>query len=91
MDKVQRRVHFEGTVQGVGFRYTACRIAGNYDLGGYVRNLPDGRVECVMEGTQAEIAAFVDDLAQAMGGYIRRQNQQVMPYSGKFDSFSVMF
>jgi acylphosphatase len=45
MDKQQRTVRFSGMVQGVGFRYTACRIAGRYDVTGYVKNLHDGSVE----------------------------------------------
>ncbi len=76
-------------VQGVGFRYTACRIAGRYDVTGYVKNLHDGSVECLVEGDAAEIDTFVEELSQEMSGYIRRQTQQVDRYSGRYKSFGV--
>jgi acylphosphatase len=56
---VCRRVLYVGRVQGVGFRYTALRIARGFSIAGYVRNLRDGRVELVAEGEAAEVSAFV--------------------------------
>lgn len=56
------QVFYEGRVQGVGFRYTARRVAAGFDVAGYVRNLPDGRVELVASGEQDE----VDDFLAAM-------------------------
>ncbi len=44
------RLLVSGRVQGVGFRYWTVRQAGELGLGGYVRNLPDGRVEVVASG-----------------------------------------
>jgi len=87
----QRIIHFLGSVQGVGFRYTACRVAGGYDVTGFVRNLPDGRVECLVEGEAAEIDAFLADLADRMKHYIRSHTQQTAPYSGRYQSFGVSF
>ncbi len=87
----QRIVHFSGDVQGVGFRYTAIRTAGAFDVTGYVRNLPDGRVECVVEGQDDEIEAFLTELTERMGRHVRRKEQQIAPYSGLFDSFDVRF
>ena len=91
MGNEQRFVRFFGVVQGVGFRYTACRAAGGHDVAGYVRNLPDGSVECLTEGSSAEIEAFLGDLQRRMKGYIQRQTQQTAPYSGGFRSFNVRF
>ncbi len=48
------RVLYEGRVQGVGFRYLARRIAAGFDVTGYVRNLPDGRVELLASGEAEE-------------------------------------
>lgn len=85
----QRIVHFSGQVQGVGFRYTACRIAGHYDVTGYVRNLGDGQVEAVVEGLPAQIDAFIGELSETMAYYIRNVTQQKAPASGRFHSFGV--
>ena len=52
--RVGRLVLFSGRVQGVGFRYTACHIARHFTVTGYVRNLPDGRVELLAEGNPEE-------------------------------------
>ncbi len=87
----QRNIFFSGSVQGVGFRYTACRIASGYDLTGYVRNLPDGRVECLVEGPTAEIEAFRDELHRAMQNYIASRTEQTAPFTGRLGPFTVRF
>ena len=51
---------YTGHVQGVGFRYTTHSIARSHNVAGYVRNLPDGRVELVAEGNRQELDAFLD-------------------------------
>ncbi|MEA2592009.1 MAG: acylphosphatase [Actinomycetota bacterium] len=71
MSTMRRRVHYSGGVQGVGFRYTSRRLAQDYAVGGYVRNLPDGRVELVAEGDQAEVEAFLEAIRQRLGDHIR--------------------
>ena len=81
--------HFTGRVQGVGFRYTAQNIALRYDVAGYVRNLPDGRVEVVMEGADVEIDALIDSLKQKMNCYIQRLDLQLDPPTGEFNRFSI--
>src|SRR5471030_2081507 len=48
------KVFYSGRVQGVGFRYTARTVAAGFEITGYVRNLPDGRVELVAEGDDSE-------------------------------------
>lgn len=53
-----------GQVQGVGFRFFTQARAARHGLGGYVRNLPDGRVEVFATGAREALAAFVRDLQQ---------------------------
>jgi acylphosphatase len=48
----QVRVRYEGEVQGVGFRYTARKIAGQLNVVGGAENLGDGSVELVAEGPE---------------------------------------
>ena len=91
MANEQRIVTLSGSVQGVGFRYTACRVAEAFDVTGTVRNLPDGRVECVVEGAAEEIDAFLSDLSGRMGGYIRGQGEQRAPFTGRFTTFGVRY
>ena len=91
MDQQRRTVRFFGCVQGVGFRYTARQIAGSYNIAGYIRNLSDGSVESVIEGSKPEIDAFLADLSGRMTGYIDRTNQQTADYVGEFSDFTVKF
>ena len=66
-----KRIHYWGTVQGVGFRMTARRIAQQFAVTGYVRNLPDGKVELVVAGESAEVNEFLGALASRMASYIQ--------------------
>jgi acylphosphatase len=61
--RVARRYLVSGEVQGVGFRFFAQRVAARHQVVGYVRNLPDGRVEAHAEGTPEGIEGFKHDLA----------------------------
>ncbi|MDY7011121.1 MAG: acylphosphatase, partial [Planctomycetota bacterium] len=75
MSRQCRLIHFSGIVQGVGFRYTARRLSERFDVTGYVKNLPDGRVEVVVEGPSDQIDAFVQAVSDRMGHYIRQTDQ----------------
>ena len=54
------RVTVDGRVQGVFYRATCARLARDAGVGGHVRNLPDGRVEAVFEGPDAEVDRLVE-------------------------------
>ena len=56
---IRRRVVVTGDVQGVYFRDTCRRVAGSERVTGWVRNLPDGRVEAAFEGTPDAVARLV--------------------------------
>ena len=62
ISRVTERIVFTGRVQGVGFRYTTQSIAKRYEVNGFVRNLPDGRVEIEAEGDRALLTAFVEEV-----------------------------
>lgn len=63
--------YFTGRVQGVGFRYTTARLAKQFAVAGYVMNLPDGRVELVVEGEPAQVRGLLDAVKEKMGCHIR--------------------
>lgn len=61
-----RHVYFNGRVQGVGFRYSTKRIASGFEVTGWVKNLPDGRVELFAQAAEAaEIDAFLEDIQRS--------------------------
>ena len=86
---LRKTVHYRGHVQGVGFRYTTQGIAKRYEVNGYVRNLPDGQVELVVEGEKHELAAFLDDVRERMMSYIRDERVDTQPASGQFAGFEI--
>lgn len=59
MERVRARVLIAGRVQGVGFRAAMRDKARAAGLEGWVRNLPDGRVEAVFEGTRSAVQRLV--------------------------------
>jgi acylphosphatase len=88
---IAKRVYFDGEVQGVGFRYTAVRIASTRGIAGYVKNLSDGRVEILAEGPEAEVDSFIEEVRREMGSYIREMNTDIVPVSGNYKRFVVRY
>ncbi len=80
---------FSGNVQGVGFRYTAMNIAQSYDVVGYVRNVSDGRVELVIEGSEADCQGLVSEVKQHMGDFISDVQITESLATGEFSRFSI--
>jgi len=85
----RRTVYYSGRVQGVGFRYTAAATAQGYDVQGFVKNLPDGRVELVVEGSRVEVVNFLSALAERMEAYIQRAATDIGAATGEFDAFEI--
>lgn len=87
----RRTVHYTGRVQGVGFRYTTQRTAGRFDVTGFVRNLPDGRVEMIAEGSPDELDRFQQAVADAMEGHITKADVSAGRATGEFRGFTIAF
>lgn len=85
---VCKRVIYTGRVQGVGFRYTAQRVAQGFSVTGYVKNLPNGAVELVAEGEADIVQMFLAAVAQRMAGYITEARESDASRSG-FRDFSI--
>ncbi len=58
-EKVRMALEFSGCVQGVGFRYRMCQAARKFNLTGWVRNEPDGRVTAEVQGSRRAIDAML--------------------------------
>ncbi|MCC6931845.1 MAG: acylphosphatase [Deltaproteobacteria bacterium] len=85
------RVYVSGRVQGVCFRACTCNEAFRFGVGGYARNLHDGRVEVVMEGTEAQLNQLLEYIkegpvhAHVSGVEIIEEGP-----TGEFSQFSVV-
>jgi acylphosphatase len=82
MKAERRTIHFGGRVQGVGFRATTVHLAADLPLAGTVQNLPDGRVQLIVEGPPRQINALVARLREHFDRLLRTVEQDVGPASG---------
>ena len=90
MELERSEIYFSGRVQGVGFRYTTLRMASNYDVTGFVKNLPDGRVLLVAEGRRDEVDSFVSSVQREMAENIVSCDSSHSDYLGEFDGFQIV-
>jgi acylphosphatase len=88
-DTQRREILYRGMVQGVGFRFTASRMAARFQVTGFVENLADGRVRLVAEGDTPQIEGFLAAIQDALGAYIDGEEQTTGAPTYTFRSFSV--
>ena len=86
---VRAHIHFSGTVQGVGFRYTTQSFAQQIALTGWVKNLADGRVEAVVEGPKEQVEVLLGRLKAQFGGFIHDQQVVWLEPKGEFNQFLI--
>jgi len=91
MDQTAKHVIFRGHVQGIGFRYTAREIAHQYNVTGFVRNLPDGTVEMLIQGPAQEIDNCIREIQDSFEGHIRDTRIEDTPYNPRYIDFRVAF
>lgn len=89
MSDMTEQILFSGQVQGVGFRWTTERIASRLPLRGFVRNLPDGRVEAVVAGSAANIQQLIEKLQERFGSGITDIQRQTLEGANDFSSFAI--
>lgn len=90
MDKVEMRAYLGGRVQGVGLRYTALDHAKKLKVVGFVRNLPDGRVEIIAQGSKQTLEQFLELLkTQAGSAKVTEVELDYFPASQAFEKFSI--
>ena len=89
MERIQ--VFYSGRVQGVGFRFTVQRLAEDLGLRGWVKNLPDGRVELVCEGERQDLEQVLARIDGEFRGYLRQKNVSWLAFSGGLDNFEIRF
>ena len=83
---IRLRLRFRGLVQGVGFRWRACRAARSAGATGWVRNEGDGSVTMELQGTFSQIDAVIAALDRGL--YIRIEETErfaIPPETGERD------
>jgi acylphosphatase len=88
--RMARRFVVSGRVQGVGFRYFTQDVALREGATGWVRNLPDGRVEAHVEGEVEAVSRVERALRAGPGGArVATVTVNVEDVTGAYDTFSV--
>ena len=81
-----------GAVQGVGFRYFAMNAAHGLGVTGWVRNLYDGSVQVVAEGSRQDLEKLLQILRQGpLSGRVDEVRDSWFEFQGEFDRFEVRF
>ena len=89
-----RRLHLlvEGRVQGIGFRFTTVEIASGFPVTGFVRNLPHGDVEIVVEGPVDAVSDLLSAIQRSrLFRYVIRQHTLWSAATGEFRDFSIRY
>lgn len=78
-------------VQGVFFRVNTQRCAEGMGLTGWVRNLPDGRVEAVFEGEETKVRQAIEWCATKQpNAKVRSKEVELSEFKGEFEMFSII-
>jgi acylphosphatase len=85
-----KMVYYSGDVQGVGFRATTVRIARDHPVSGWIKNLADGRVQLLVEGTDEAIDKFLKAIRDYWKADIKKEEAKDQEPTGKFKAFEIM-
>jgi acylphosphatase len=90
MERQRLQVLYTGHVQGVGFRYTVKSLASGFEVTGTIRNLSDGRVELVAQGTKNELKAFAQAIRDSgLGRLIADEQPSWSEARDEFRGFTI--
>ncbi len=90
VNRTRMQILYSGRVQGVGFRYTVKTAASGYDVTGIVRNLADGRVELIAEGSKDELNAFREGIRESgLEHFIKGEEVSWSEAKNEFRGFEV--
>ena len=88
---VRTHVIYSGTVQGVGFRFTTQKFASTLRLTGWVKNLPDGKVELVCEGSREQVENLLYKLDKHFTAHIKHKDVDWLTARKSFRGFEITY
>jgi len=88
---VQAHILYSGAVQGVGFRFIVQKSALNLDLTGWVKNLPSGSVEILVNGPKERIEKLCNMVEEYFDGHVRNKEIQFTSSDVKFEDFQIYY
>jgi len=80
-----------GNVQGVFYRHNTRKKAKEMGIGGWVRNLYDGRVEITAEGKEEDLKKFIEWCKKGPElAFVKNVEVEWSDYKGRYEDFSVI-
>ncbi|MEM2841805.1 MAG: acylphosphatase [Thermoproteota archaeon] len=88
---VRAHVFVSGRVQGVLYRWETLRKARSLDVKGWVKNLPDGRVEAMLEGEEEKVNKLLEwmQIGPEMA-VVKSLDVDWQKYTGEFSNFRIV-
>ncbi|MEK9772961.1 MAG: acylphosphatase [Opitutae bacterium] len=84
-------IYYKGRVQGVGFRWRVVQISASFTCTGYVKNLPDGSVELLVEGEKDVVHRMVETVNIEMKQYWYEKTMDERIGNAHFSDFSIQY
>ncbi|MFW5995736.1 MAG: acylphosphatase [Halanaerobiaceae bacterium] len=92
MVNVRKHVYIRGRVQGVGFRAFVRNQAKMNNINGWVKNLPDGRVEAILTGKRLGVNKIIDKIKEGPRmAEVRDVDIFDETFRGEFASFTIKY
>lgn len=89
---MKKHIFISGRVQGVGFRHFTRVNAEKLNISGWVKNLPDGRVEAVFDGEEENVRELIDRCKEGpKAGYVKSMEEKEIKEKGTSKGFEVRF
>lgn len=89
---MKKHIFISGRVQGVGFRHFTRKNAEALGVTGWVKNLPDGRVEAVFQGNEEQVEQLIQRCKKGpVASYVKDINTEKDSGDEDYDDFSVEF
>ena len=88
---IKVHIFLYGRVQGVAFRYYTKVMADKLGVKGWIRNLPDGKVEAIIEGDRDKVTRMIEWCKKGPSmAFVEDINIDWLPYTGEFKRFSIL-
>ena len=91
MKRMRKKINYKGRVQGVGFRWNTEKAVESFDVAGYVKNLPNGSVELLLEGCSGEVLKAEHSVEVRMRGYWTEKESEELPGDYHWQEFKIHY
>ena len=88
---MRRKINFKGRVQGVGFRWNTKEALQAFAVTGYVKNLSNGTVEILLEGSRKEVVASMKAVKKMLGYWTSREWEDLVGEKSHWEEFSIQY